>query len=162
MMKDIDTDGDGTISKSELAKANETEASKSSNATSSANGEASSVDNLFKPLDADGDGAISKSELSSFMEKAGTPTGRPQRATHARGLPPGPPPDAGSAEAGDSSNFPSSTSSTQSDPADTNRNGTVSAEERMAFASRQLLATLQRTGSLANDNASPSGIDMTN
>ena len=80
---------------------------------------------------------------------------------HAGGPPPGPPPDASSTDAGESSTSSSSTSSTKSDPADTNGDGTVSAEERMAFAYPELLAALQRTGSLAIDGASTSGIDLT-
>ncbi len=168
MMKDLDADGDGAISKGELANASKAAAnSQSSDATGSASSDTSSLDDLFKALDTDGDGVISKSELSSFMEKAGPPTGGPQGSAHAGGPPPGPPPDASFTSAGDSSTSSSltsssSTSSTKSDPADTNGDGTVSAEERMAFAYQQLLAALQRTGSFAGDGASTtSSIDIT-
>ncbi len=163
MMKDLDADGDGAISKGELANASKAAAnSPSSDATGSASSVTSSLDDLFKALDSDGDGVISKSELSSFMEKAGPPTGGPQGSAHAGGPPSGPPPDASSTGAGDSSTSSSSTSSTKSDPADTNGDGTVSAEERMAFAYQQLLAALQRTGSLAGDGAATtSRIDIT-
>src|SRR5450631_667192 len=70
MLKDLDSDGDGAISKSELAKASQAAASSSSSSTSSkASTDSSSLDELFKAMDADGDGSVSKSELSAFMEK---------------------------------------------------------------------------------------------
>jgi Ca2+-binding EF-hand superfamily protein len=82
----IDTNGDGSISKDELAKAQATmphhhhhHHAKSSDATSQAN-VTSPFDQLFSKIDTNGDGSISKDELSAFQSKldaqsAGSATG---------------------------------------------------------------------------------------
>jgi hypothetical protein len=118
-------------------------------------------------MDADGDGSVSKSELSAFMEKAGPPQGPPP----AGGPPPGPPPDMGSSDkttsstatssSGTSNTSLTSSSSLSTDPADTNGDGTVSAEERMAFAYQQLMAAMQRLGEAAGKSESASTISVT-
>jgi Ca2+-binding EF-hand superfamily protein len=144
MLKDLDTNGDGSISKAELAKASTAASGTSSTSDTSST---SSLDDLFKALDSDGDGAISKSDLAGFIEKAGPPDGGPQGAGGPPpGPPPGGPPPSSSAADGASKNSDSTSSKTNqvSDPADTNGDGTVSTEERMAFAYQQLMAALQR------------------
>ena len=176
MLKDLDSDGDGAISKSELAKASQAAASSSSSTTSAKDSKnTSSLDDLFKAMDADGDGSVSKSELAAFMEKAGPPQGSPLGAPPAGSPPPGPPPDLGSAHATASSNATSSTSSTSgssstssassssasTDPMDANGDGTVTAEERMAFAYQQLMAALQRLGDAASESGNTSTISVT-
>jgi Ca2+-binding EF-hand superfamily protein len=124
------------------------------------------LDDLFKVMDADGDGSVSKSELAAFMEKAGPPQGPPTGAPPAGGPPPGMPPDMGSADATTSSSATSTTGSTSkttssTDPMDANGDGTVTAEERMAFAYQQLMAALQRLGEAAGDNGSTSTTSVT-
>jgi hypothetical protein len=169
MLKDLDSDGDGAISKSELAKASQTSASSSSSSTSKADSaDTASLDELFKAMDADGDGSVSKSELSAFLEKAGPPQGPPPAGgPPPSGGPPGPPRDeANPVETSSTSTKASNTSSTSSsslstDPADTNADGTVSTEERMAFAYQQLMAALQRLGESASRSESTSTLSVT-
>jgi hypothetical protein len=113
-------------------------------------------------MDSDGDGAISQSDLTGFMEKAGPPKGGPHGAG---GPPPGGPPPASAAETSSSgdttSSLADSTSSKTkqaSDPEDTNGDGTVSAEERMAFAYQQLMAALQRIGESTSKSQSTTAV----
>jgi hypothetical protein len=53
-----------------------------------------------------------------------------------------------------------SSSSLSTDPADANADGTVSTEERMAFAYQQLMAALQRLGEAASKSESTSTISV--
>lgn len=106
MMAETDADGDGSISKDELAAVLEQKAG----GRGSVDGP--SAEEMFDQMDADKDGAVSMDELSAFAEKA-------------------PPSRGGGAQA--SAVGTSSTSSSQSyDPLDTNQDGVVSLEERMA------------------------------
>jgi hypothetical protein len=163
MLKDLDTNGDGSISKTELAKASTAASGTSSTSDTSST---SSLDDLFKAIDSNGDGSISKSDLAGFLEKAGPPAGGPHGAG---GPPPGGPPPGGAPPSGStaggapsssassdttSSLADSTTSKTKqvSDPEDTNGDGTVSPEERMAFAYQQLMAALQRIGESASQS----------
>lgn len=138
MLKDLDGDGDGSISKNELAKAST--AVSGASATNDSSG--TSLDDLFTALDSDGDGAISQSDLANVLEKAGPPDGGPRGAG-------GPPPDRAPANSSTSSE---SDSSSASNPEDANGDGTVSAEERMAFAYQQLMAALQRISDSTSKN----------
>ena len=54
-----------------------------------------------------------------------------------------------------------SAGSISTDPADANADGTISAEERMAFAYQQLMAALQRMGEAASKNESVSPVSVT-
>jgi hypothetical protein len=54
-----------------------------------------------------------------------------------------------------------SSSSLSTDPADTNADGTVSTEERMAFAYQQLMAALHRLGEAPGKSESGSTISVT-
>jgi Ca2+-binding EF-hand superfamily protein len=139
MMKDLDADGDGKLSKNELLQASQAHASSSSNDTSSGK----SIDDLFAALDSDGDGSVSKSELSEFMEKAG-PSGPPP----AGGPPPGPPPGG--------ENQASSSSSSESDATTGETDATITLQQRMAFAYQQLMAALERLGGAATDGSGTS------
>jgi Ca2+-binding EF-hand superfamily protein len=62
---DLDTDGDGSISKSELASALSPQDASASSATDQR------AAALLKKIDADGDGKISPSELAAFQTKIG-------------------------------------------------------------------------------------------
>ena len=126
MMKDLDTDGDGSISKAELAKAQEAASSSKKSTVSE-----SSLDDLFKALDSDSDGAISKNELSKFMEKA-APT-EPPSGRGPKGPPPGGPPPGGSPPVGESTDSTSATDASDE----------TSQKERMAYAYQQLMSLLQ-------------------
>ena len=160
MLKDLDSDGDGNISKSELAKASTAVSGTSSSKEASST---SSLDDLFKAMDGDGDGKISQSDLSSFMQKAGPPAAGAQGAgAPPPGPPPGGAPQSASSTSADSTSglFDSLSSKTKqsSDPQDTNGDGTVSAEERMAFAYQQLMAALQRIGDSSGSSQSTTAV----
>lgn len=92
------------------------------------------VEALFNALDADGSGSVSEDELASFLED-----NKPEGATMGAGPPSGPPPGSGTGEAGSSAQAGGSagagggSSSTETyDVLDTNEDGTVSLEERLA------------------------------
>jgi Ca2+-binding EF-hand superfamily protein len=169
MLKDIDSDGDGAISKSDLKKASQA-ASGSTSTDSSSSVSETSLDELFSAMDADADGSVTQSELSSFLEQAGPPAGQPEGARPAGGPPPsgGPPAGGGAAGSEDSSETDSTSStstttssSSTSDPADANGDGTVSVEERMAYAYQQLMAALQRIGEYSTKSEAASSISVT-
>jgi Ca2+-binding EF-hand superfamily protein len=93
----------------------------------------SAVDDLFAALDTDGDGTIGKAELSAAV--SGPPPGPP---------PEGPPP-AGGAAAG-ASGASGTGSTTSYDPLDTNEDGVVSVQERMAGEVQDLLKAMDTNG----------------
>jgi hypothetical protein len=142
MMKDLDADGDGKLSKSELLQASQADASSSSSGTSSGK----SIDDLFAALDSDGDGSVSKSELSAFIEKAG-PSGQPPAGGPPPGPPPGDDPNQASTSATDDTDGTSSTGETDT---------AISAQQRMACAYQQLMAALERLGGAAADGSGTS------
>jgi Ca2+-binding EF-hand superfamily protein len=103
MFEQLDADGDGKITQSEL------EAARPSN------GRGPDAASLIKQIDTDGDGAINESENDAFLSKM--ENGRP---------PAGPPPGGGprgSSKEQQTRIF---------DPLDTNKDGKVSAEELLA------------------------------
>lgn len=109
----LDTDGSGAVSQDELQALLDKVAS--DHGTNSAS--ASSGSDMFAKLDTDGNGSLSQAEF-----KAGRPQDG-QGPQGAGGMPPPPPGGAmGSKDTG----------STSYDPLDTNEDGVVSAEERMA------------------------------
>lgn len=109
----LDTDGSGAVSQEELQALLDKVAS--DHGTDSAS--ASSGSDMFAKLDTDGNGSLSQAEF-----KAGRPQDG-QGPQGAGGMPPPPPGGAmGSKDTG----------STSYDPLDTNEDGVVSAEERMA------------------------------
>ena len=135
----LDSDSSGGISSDELTSVLTSAGQSSTDAAS-----------LFSSLDSDEDGSISQDELSSALKEADA--NRPP--------PPPPPPanDTGTASASDSgTDSTSSTSSTSSsssssagttsyDPLDTNKDGYVSEQERMAAYG----ATQQQAGVTSN------------
>ncbi|MDO9167124.1 MAG: EF-hand domain-containing protein [Rhodoferax sp.] len=121
----VDTDGNGSVSKEEmqsLMKLMDKLASDSGSDSSSSSSSTSSTgsSDVFSKLDTDSDGSLSKAEFEGGRPQGGN---GPQGAG---GMPPPPPPGgAGS----------SSASSTTYDPLDTNENGVVSVQERLAGSS---------------------------
>jgi len=146
LMADLDTDGDGAISKAELQKASQAaSASSSGGSSTTSNSSTSSIDELFSALDTNGDGSISKSELSAFIEKAdsqkgGTPRTATRSATHGRR----PPRPLAAQARRDANNTSADSTSTAARPVQVarsllirrtrNQDGTVSAQERIAYA----------------------------
>lgn len=123
----VDTDGDGSVSKAELQSLmkmmDKLASDGSPDGTSSASTTSTSSEEMFAKLDTDSDGSLSQTEF-----EAGRPQGGngPQGAG---GMPPPPPsPDSSSATS-------SASSTTTYDPLDTNEDGTVSAQERLAGSS---------------------------
>lgn len=129
----VDTDGDGSVSKSEMS---------DFVAKMGKNSDTSSSDDKFAKLDTDGDGSLSQSEFEA---------GRPQAPGQAQGTAPmGPPPGAGGAEKSGSST--SASSSTSYDPLDTNQDGTVSEMERLAGALKDLAQNASKKSSEGDDS----------
>ena len=135
----LDTKNQGYIEKSDLQ-----------SALSGVDGSAtqsSDIDDAFGALDGDGDGKVTKSELTDAMTKlsdqlnaqfdASRVNGGSGGGMRPDGPPPGPPP--GGAGGADSAEATSSTSSTGSttEPADSNGDGTVSAQEQAAYETKQ-------------------------
>lgn len=111
----LDGNSDGSVSASEFG---------SSDAVSGL--DSSEADQLFSALDSDGSGSVSEDEISSFLEDnmpAGPPAGGP---------PMGGPPMGAGGQSSSSSEESSDSSSTTYDVLDTNEDGTVSLEERLA------------------------------
>lgn len=152
----LDSDSSGGVSQDELSSAVSSYLSATGQSSSDSGSLSSS---LFSGLDSDGDGSVSQSELTSAMKAA--ESNRPPP-------PMGPPPanDTGSAgnqaSSGGSSGTSSSSSTSSSagasassssgfDPLDTNQDGYVSAEERLAgtdgTSSQQSGVTSSRLGS---------------
>lgn len=111
----VDTDGDGSVSEAEMKSLMDKMASDSgADSTSS-----TPSSDMFAQLDTDSDGSLSQTEFEAGRPQGGS---GPQGAG---GMPPPPPPP----------NSSSATSSTTYDPLDTNEDGTVSAQERLAGSS---------------------------
>ena len=127
MFAKVDADGSGSVDKTELQGMLDKMAEKSGNTLGSA-------DDLMTKMDSDGNGSLSKDELDtgmkSLMPKPSSTVDFAQRSGGSRPPPP----------SGDSDATGSSTSST--DPLDTNGDGTVSAEERAAGAVKDMVKNL--------------------
>ena len=138
----VDTDGNGSVSKSEMSDF----VSKMGK-----NSDTSSSDDQFSKLDSDGDGSLSQAEFEAGRPQ-GAPgqtqgTGRPQGAGGPQGAGPmGPPPGAGGAGKSDSA-------STSYDPLDTNQDGTVSEMERLAGALKDLAQSASDKSTTSGDES---------
>ena len=136
----LDTKNQGYIEKSDLQSAL---SGTDGNATPS-----SDIDDAFSALDGDGDGKVTKSELTEAMTKlsdqlnaqfdAGRVNGGGMRPD---GPPPGPPPGGAGGPGGagptDSTTDSTAGTSNTTEPADTNGDGTVSAQEQAAYETKQ-------------------------
>jgi hypothetical protein len=130
----LDTKNQGYIEKSDLQSA--------LSATDDGGGMPSGdIDDAFGALDGDGDGKVTKSELTDAMTKLSDQLNAQFDASRVNGggmrpdgPPPGPPP--GGASGADSADATSSTGST-TEPADSNGDGTVSAQEQAAYETKQ-------------------------
>lgn len=161
----LDTTGKGYLTKSDLQSAlTQLPGSDSSNSTGSTSSSAN-VDELFKKLDANGDGKITKDELTSGLKQLAdafgsqnvTSGGGKAGAPAAGGTPPS---RSGNATSTSSTNSTSSTQSSSAaktyDPADTNQDGKVSEQERIAYALKQLASQLHASASSTSTNSTSS------
>ena len=140
----LDTKNQGYIEKSDLQ-----------SALSGVDGSttpSSDIDDAFGALDGDGDGKVTKSELTDAMTKLSDQLNAQFDASRIQGgggmrpdgPPPGPPPGgAGGPGGAESTDSTSSTSST-TEPADTNGDGTVSAQEQAAYETKEAGAQRER------------------
>jgi len=152
----LDTNNQGYISKTDLeaayAKATGTSGT-SASSTSSSTTDTSAADQLFAQIDTNKDGKITKSELSDAVSKVADQLNAQydqSRVANGGGQPP-----AGGAPAstGSTSTSTSSTStSTYIAAADTNGDGTVSADEAAAYAK------LQASGAATSGSQSADGL----
>jgi len=147
MFAKVDTDGNGSVDQSELG----TMLDKISQKTGASFGDTAKV---FTSMDTNGDGSLSSNELSAGMKSlmqtssstmdfaqarnsnsasGGDPDGDGDGPRGVGGPPPGPPP---AAAASSSTSSSSSSASTTYDPLDTNQDGVVSAEERLAGSTK--------------------------
>jgi Ca2+-binding EF-hand superfamily protein len=128
----LDTQNKGYLEASDLASALGTGSSTSSTSTGTGtSASTASTDAVFKALDSDSDGKLTKNELTTGLKKVQEQLDSQFQAMRTKGkgdMPPPPPPQDAD---GDSDG---STSSSQTfDPADTNKDGTVSAVEAQAY-----------------------------
>ncbi|MDT8992351.1 XopAW family type III secretion system calcium-binding effector [Curvibacter sp. APW13] len=130
----VDTDGDGSVSKSEM-----------SDFVSKMGKNSDTSEDKFSQLDTDGSGSLSQSEFEAGRPQPPQGGGGMQGAGGPQGAAPmGPPP--GGAQKAESS----ASSSTTYDPLDTNQDGVVSEMERLAGALKDLAQT-------ASDKSTASG-----
>lgn len=148
----IDTKNQGFIDKAELQSAFQSTAPNGAASTEELSKQA---DELFAKLDGDQDGKVSKQEFGDALAKVGGPeggrgAGGPQGAGGPGGA--GGPQGAGGAQATTSS----SSSDSDYDPADSNKDGTVSAQELAAYqiSQAQKQADAQGTASSGSQDNS--------
>lgn len=115
MFKKLDANSDGGVTKEEfLANIKKQDGDNDEKLTK-----------MFEETDADGDGVITEAENEAIMQKMSK-----------QGPPPPPPPSSSSSATSSSSS--SSSSSTTYDVRDTNEDGSVSAEEKLAYVLKLL------------------------
>ena len=157
----LDTTGKGYLTKSDLQSAATQSSGSDSSNSSGSTSSSTNVDELFKKLDTNGDGKITKEELTSGMKQLADALG-PQNGTSGGGKAAGgtAPSGSGNANSTSSTNGTSSTQSSSTsktyDPADTNQDGTVSAQERIAYALKQLASQLNESASSTSSNSTSS------
>ena len=157
LMKEMDTDTDGQVSKQEFAAFGAKMKASGARGTERPDGAPPrganaptppSTDQLFAKADTDGNGSLNLDNLSAMLAEHETRAsarggGHPPGGPGGAGGPPpggmgGPPPGggAGGASAGTTSSNQSSSSSNR-DPADTDHDGKVSAAEKLAYTLSQ-------------------------
>ena len=147
----LDTQNKGYLESSDLASA----LGSNSSSTSSA-----SAEEVFKSLDSDSDGKLTKTELSDGLKKVQDQLESSFQAMRTKGkgdMPPPPPPQGGNGDANSDTDSTSSSQSASYDPADTNKDGTVSATEALAYA----LSNSSSTSSSSDASTSSSSTDTT-
>lgn len=151
----LDGDGDGALSEAEM----------SAMQPPPPPPEGDMAEQMFNSLDSDGDGSITESELSSALSQAGSDTdassllseldadgnGSIDESELASAIQP-PPEESASSTTTASASSSSSGSSQSYDPLDTNKDGTVSAEERAAARGTQ--QATPTTGALSSSTLS--------
>ncbi len=130
LFKQLDSSGKGYLTQSDF----ESAVAKISpeGAQRAAQDGAPSAADVFKKLDTNGDGQLTAAEFKAGAPKppaGGPPPGGGRRGPEGAG---GPPPGGGAAGGGSAT-----TSKTSTDPADTNQDGTVSAQEALVYAAQQ-------------------------
>jgi hypothetical protein len=138
VFKQLDTDGKGYLTQDDLVKISP----KGAQAADAAKAEAA-----FKRMDANGDGKVSESEFKQAAPPEAAPAGKAQGAEGGKGAPP-----AGGG-GGAAKSGASSSSSSGFDPADTNRDGKVSEQERQAYDAQQAHKAASLSGSKAAEAA---------
>jgi hypothetical protein len=137
VFKKIDSTNNGYITESDLASAI-VQFSRQGMSLSQADAQSMAKD-AFSKMDANADGKVTSSEFKDAAPKnsthGGPPGGRPS------GPPPGPPPGGGSGGPGGAKGAQSTSTSESYDAADTNKDGTVSEMERLAYSSKQATST---------------------
>ena len=128
MQKDMDVDGNGSVSKAEFT---QNDQRMRAGAPSSASKAAPSAEELFSRADLDGNESLSTEELTKLAESMKPPSGGPPPG----GAPGGP----GKAAAGSGASEQSQTY----DPADSDNDGKVSNAERMSYDMKRLTEALK-------------------
>jgi hypothetical protein len=126
----IDTTNKGFITEPEMASAI-VQISPEGMSLSQADAQSMAKD-AFAKMDANADGKVTGTEFKDAAPK-GPPQGGPSGGRPA-GPPPGPPPGPGAGDSTERKESAASSSSTSYDPADTNQDGSVSEQERLAYA----------------------------
>lgn len=149
----LDTKGQGYLENNDLQAALD-KVSKAGTSNNTSN--STSVDDMFSKMDSDGNGKVTKEEMSVTFEKMALQMDGPfprMRLQQGQGeeqgkMPPPPPPGGGQGTQQASS---TGNSSQGSDPADTNGDGKVSAQEALAYAVNQTPSGTD-TSSSSNDD----------
>ncbi|MBL0150975.1 MAG: EF-hand domain-containing protein [Ideonella sp.] len=139
VFKKLDSGGKGYLTQDDLVKISP----KGAQAADIAKAE-----EAFKHMDADGDGKVSENEFKQAAPPEGAPTGKAKGAEGGKGARPAAAGGGGAAKSG-----ASSSSSSEIDPADANKDGKVSQQERQAYDAEQARKADSKSGSKAAEVA---------
>lgn len=121
LLTSMDTDNNGSIDKTEFSTAVQ--------ALDSSSSSSKSANDIFNTLDANSDGSMSSEELMTALKNTKPPEPPQGKGQHQEGgMPPPPPPNDSSSSSSGSSSLSKIFSSL-----DTNKDGTISADELMAL-----------------------------
>jgi hypothetical protein len=132
LMSKGDTNGDSALSFSEFSALSGSSSASSTAASSACSTSSQGATNLFDAIDTDSDGALSETELTSFGQKLSDEASAFMLQVQEQGL------FGGSGQGGGGSQ------SSSSDPMDTNKDGVVSAMERLAAMQASLSGQSQQ------------------